>query len=84
MNLLPKPTVSWVSLFGGLFVVVANLTPFARHAIVALMFHILAYTRYLHVDTAMWGKSVKCAILDLLCYIHTQENSLLVAEHCYY
>ncbi|CAD6248284.1 unnamed protein product [Miscanthus lutarioriparius] len=74
MNQLLKPTVSWVSLFGGLHVGLAYLIPFARHATVALMFHVLACRRCLRVDITMWGKSVKCAIVAPMCCIHTQEN----------
>jgi hypothetical protein len=38
----------------------------ARHATVALKFHILAYIRCLRVDISMWRKSVKCAMLSSL------------------
>jgi hypothetical protein len=42
---------------------------FARHATFALMFHILAYRRYLRVDIRMWRKYVKCAISLLPCAV---------------
>ncbi|TVU01476.1 hypothetical protein EJB05_53080, partial [Eragrostis curvula] len=54
MNQLLKPTVSWVSLFGGLNVIVADSMPFARHA--------LALGRCLHVDMQMYKEFVKCVI----------------------
>ncbi|KAF8664269.1 hypothetical protein HU200_054814 [Digitaria exilis] len=41
MNQLPKAIVSWVSVFGGVLVVVATRMPFARAAIVTLNFRIL-------------------------------------------
>jgi len=47
--------------------------PFARRATVGLIFHILAYRRYLRVDISMWRKSVKCAIFAPICCIHALE-----------
>lgn len=88
MNQLLKPTVSWVSLFGGLNVVVANWIPFARHSPVAFIFHILAFGRYLYVDIAMPVKSVKCAINAPLCCIQKISGLAVLirttpTEHCY-
>ncbi|TVU48385.1 hypothetical protein EJB05_08019 [Eragrostis curvula] len=89
MNQLLKPIVSWVSLFGGLNVVVANSIPFARHAPVAFIYHILALGRYFHVYITMPVESVKCAINAPLCC--TQMFSGLAVliratptEHCYH
>jgi hypothetical protein len=63
--------ISWLHVF-------LQWIPFARHATVALMFHILAYRRYLRVDIRMWKKSVKCAIFAPVCCIHPLGNSRLV------
>jgi hypothetical protein len=51
-----------------------QLILFARHAILTLMFHILARGRHLRVDITMWRKSVKCAIAAPMCCIQTLEN----------
>jgi len=48
--------------------------PFARHATVDLVFHVLAYRRYLLVDITIWRKSVKCAIVAPMRCIQTLEN----------
>ncbi|KAF8666984.1 hypothetical protein HU200_053152 [Digitaria exilis] len=77
MNQLLNHTVSWVSLLGSLLVVVANWIAFAKRATVALMFYILAYKRYLHVDISMSRKFVKCAIFASVCCIRTLDDSHL-------
>ncbi|XP_039831175.1 uncharacterized protein LOC120692022 isoform X2 [Panicum virgatum] len=55
MNQLLKPTVYWVSLFGGLSGVMAKWIPFARYAPVALTIFLTIQEerRCFHVDTVM-------------------------------
>ncbi|TVU42609.1 hypothetical protein EJB05_09028, partial [Eragrostis curvula] len=89
MNQLLKPTVSWVSLFGGLNVVAADSMPFAGHALVAFIFDILALGRCLHVDMQMYKEFVKCVINGPVCSIHLFLSLAIMicttpTEHCHH